>query len=350
MKYGVHQGSCLEPLLFLIYINDISNTSNEGEFILFADDTNIFVRGQTALLAFKTANEILRKVNDYMHVNKLHINMEKCCFIHFKPGNNENAVTAEFDVKIGDKIIKQVSETKFLGITIDNKLSWDTHINKLSKKLSCATGILNRIKDNIPSELHKNLYHTLFESHLAYGITAWCGVSDKKLQSLFKVQKRCLRILFGDKETYLNKFKTCCRVRPYDHQKLENSFYEKEHSKPIFNEKFIMTVHNLYVYHCSNETLKIMKYRTPISMFNVFKTSNRKTTQMVTPIPDIQYVYNASITWNWARQVIKSNTDISDFSFSSADAKAILKNHILLTQKMGNSCEWNKYRDKLVLF
>ena len=85
-------------------------------------------------------------------------------------------------------------------------------------------------------------------------------------------------------------------------------------------------------------------------MFNVFKTSNRKTTQMVTPIPDIQYVYNASITWNWARQVIKSNTDISDFSFLSADAKAILKNHILLTQKMGNSCEWNKYRDKLVLF
>ena len=62
-----------------------------------------------------------------MHVNKLHINMGKCCFIHFKPGNKENAVNAEFDVKIVDEIIKQVSETKFLGITIDNKLSWDTH-------------------------------------------------------------------------------------------------------------------------------------------------------------------------------------------------------------------------------
>ena len=59
--------------------------TNEGEFILFADDTNIFVRGQTAQLAFKTANEILRKVNDYMYANKLHINMEKCCFIHLNP-------------------------------------------------------------------------------------------------------------------------------------------------------------------------------------------------------------------------------------------------------------------------
>ena len=53
--------------------------------------------------------------------------MEKCCFIHFKPSNKENSVTAELDVKIGDEILKQVSKTKFLGIIIDNKLSWDTH-------------------------------------------------------------------------------------------------------------------------------------------------------------------------------------------------------------------------------
>ena len=200
------------------------------------------------------------------------------------------------------------------------------------------------------SELYKNLYHTLFASHLAYGITAWGGVSDKKIQSLFKIQKICLRILYGDKETYLNKFKTCCRVRPHDHQKLENSFYEKEPSKPIFDKKFIMTVHNLYVYHCSNETLKIMKYRTPISMFNVFKTSNRKTTQMVTPTPDIQYAYNASKTWNWVRQVIKSNTDIMTFLFHLQMQKLYLRITYSCLKKMGNPCEWNKYREKLVLF
>ena len=128
------------------------------------------------------------------------------------------------EIKIGNETIKQVSKTKFLGIIIDDKLTWDAHINNLCKKLSSATGILNRIKDNIPHELHKNLYHTLFESHLSYGITAWGGVSDLKLEPLFIAQKKCIRVLFGDKEVFLNKSRTCCRVRPHGQQKLD-----KEH-------------------------------------------------------------------------------------------------------------------------
>ena len=112
-----------------------------------------------------------------------------------------------------------------------------------------------------------------------------------------------------------------------------------------------MTVHNLYVYHCSNETLKIMKYRTPISMFNVFKTSNRKTSQILTPTPDIQYVYNDIM------QVLHGigpdrllNLILTLVIFIFHLEYALLKNHILLSQKMGNPCEWNKYMDKLVLF
>ena len=93
-----------------------------------------------------------------------------------------------------------VSETKFLGIIIDEKLTWDPQVQYLNKKkLSCAIGILNRIKDSMPATLYKNLYHTLLKSHLCYGITTWGGVSDAKLKPLFKVQKKCIRILFGDK-------------------------------------------------------------------------------------------------------------------------------------------------------
>ena len=192
--FGVPQGSCLGPLLFLIYINGLPNISNNAEFVLFADDTNIFVKAKNRMLAYENANKILKAVHlYYMLVNKLHINMSKCCFIDFKPDSN-------LCLKINNVVIKQVNEARFLGVTLDENLNWKSHIHKLSKKLSCSAGILNLIKDSIPEDLYKSLYFTLFENHLSYGITVWGGVSNNKLELLFKLQKKCMRILFGDKE------------------------------------------------------------------------------------------------------------------------------------------------------
>ena len=201
--------------MLILCINDLCNVSKNEEFILFADDTNIFVKAKTEANTIDLAYKILQNVSMYMLVNKVHINLGKCCYMKFRPISIITETTLEDrTIKIGETLIKQVSETKFLGKIFDDKLTWNPQIQYLRRKLSSSIGILNRIKDYIPISLHKNLYHTLFESHLCYGITSWGGIPESKFRALFKIQKRCIRILFVIKEKYLNKFKTCCRVKP----------------------------------------------------------------------------------------------------------------------------------------
>ena len=171
-----------------------------------------------------------------------------------------------FNLELGRNIIKKVTKTKFLGVYIDEKLSWQPHIKYLNSKLKCEIGKINAIRNIIPSELYNNLYHTLFESHLSYGISAWGGVSRTSIEPLFITQKKCIRVLFGNRIAYLEKFNTCARTRTYGNQMLGTEFYEHEHSKPLFKKYNFLTVHNLYKYHCLLEMFKIVKLRKPVNL------------------------------------------------------------------------------------
>ena len=103
------------------------------------------------------ANKILQAVNKYMIVNLLHINVKKCCYMYFSPNKRtNNELDADIDsyyLSMNNKVIKRVRQTKFLGVIIDDKLSWKPHILSLNKKLSSACGRIYRFKKCLPESL-----------------------------------------------------------------------------------------------------------------------------------------------------------------------------------------------------
>ena len=255
-------------------------------------------------------------------------------------GNSDESKT----LYINGLKIKEVSEVKFLGVIIDNKLNWSAHVKYLTKKLRSAAAILCRIRHWIPKDNYTNIYHALFESHLTYGITVWGGIPETWMDKIFVIQKHCIRVLFGDLNMYLDKFCTCLRVRPLytgrDSQKLGKSFFCKEHTKRLFNQNDILAVRNLHTYHCCVEIFKIMKFRIPINLYETLNISHRNNSMLlITPSPSCHFSYIGPKTWNTAYKKILDDSE-QDLTTTVALVKNSLKHLLIKNQKVHEENEW----------
>jgi hypothetical protein len=137
-------GSILGPLLFLLYINDLGTIFQNLDTILFADDSNLISSGTSLSSLEQKINNDIPQLTTWLHTNSLSLNLKKTHVMVF--GRGVKSRDHGIDIKIEGTSLKIVKETTFLGIIVDNTLTWKAHATHVCKKISKSIGILSRAR------------------------------------------------------------------------------------------------------------------------------------------------------------------------------------------------------------
>ena len=194
VQVGVPQGSVLGPLLFLIYINDLNISVKNSIVHHFADDTNLLYINKSIKVISKKINYDLKGITNWLNANRISLNISKTEFIIFRK-RSKPVCSESLKIKINGVRLYPSTSIKYLGILIDEHLSWKYHICELVKKLNRSNNMLSKIRHYVNSKTIRSLYFSLFSSHISYCHQIWGQNGGRYLNKIISLQRSAVRII-----------------------------------------------------------------------------------------------------------------------------------------------------------
>ena len=290
ITHGVPQGSVLGPLLFLIYFNDLNHMVKHSIVHHFVDDTNLLYSSSSlkSKSINKCINHDLKLIVHWLRANRISLNVNKTEIILFCRKNNTISKNMNFRIS-GQKVIP-TTHTKYLGILMDQHLSWDQHLKMLKQKLSRANGLLAKVHYCLSPNLLRTIYFSIFESHLRYGCQIWGQHSNHNLNDIANLQRKAIRII-----NFKSKYTTM---------------------EPLFKETQIMTLNEIIKSENCILALHHINQCLPLSLKNLltnendlhnYSTRNSVNHQLALPqVKTTNYLFRTDKHWNFLK-VLKKN-------------------------------------------
>jgi len=176
-----------------VYINDLPLQINSlTEPKLFADDTSVIISNENFIDFTTSANQVLAHIIELFSANKLVLNLDKTNITKFVTINQPYRVLT---LNYKDKCIQEAVNLKFLGIQIDNHLTWRNHIDQIIPKLSIACYMVRHMYHICNNDVLRSIYFPYFHSIASYGIILWGNSSNSR--NIFTLQKRIIRIMMS---------------------------------------------------------------------------------------------------------------------------------------------------------
>ena len=318
IHYGVPQGSVLGPLLFLIYINDLHSTINFCTTRHFADDTNLLIKNKSLKQLKKRLNLDLRNLCRWLKSNKISLNASKTKLIIFRHPNK--TINYELKIKIDGKRLIPSEYIKYLGVIIDQHLTWGNHIDNIAGRLSRSVGMLSKIRHYVNESTLRMIYFGIFSSIMTYSVQIWGQIESINVNRISKLQDKAIRIInFANFWNSRNPLYFKSKIlKLSDRIKLQNFLYVYDSLKgnlpSVLNNNY-RYIHNIHDY---NTRITLLK--------NVYLPKARTQIYGI-----MSATYQSGSYWN---EILKLYSNIDFINKSRIFCKKFITNHLLQNYNM----------------